>query len=59
MKCYLGYQIIYISVIVRQLMLQPQTSPLREVPFMFVLDLVLRIALPQSVLAKRMGLCLG
>jgi hypothetical protein len=42
---------IYISVVVRQLILQPWTPPHCKVPFIFVLNLVLRIALPQSVLA--------
>jgi hypothetical protein len=51
-KGYLGYPVIYISAVVRQLILQPWTSPLCTVPFIFVLNLVLRIALLQSVLAR-------
>jgi len=50
-KRYLRYPLIYISV-ARQLILQPWTSPLCTVPFIFVLNLVLRIALPQSVAAR-------
>jgi hypothetical protein len=51
-KRYLGYPVIYISAVVRHLILQPWTSPLCKAPFIFVLNLVLRIDLPQSVLAR-------